>query len=55
MNHLDQVKEQLSREPKVLPIMKLSPEVKNIFDFKYDDFTLEGYDPHSAIKGEVAV
>ncbi|MBI3633614.1 MAG: thymidylate synthase [Candidatus Vogelbacteria bacterium] len=55
VNHLEQVKEQLSRETKALPIMRLNPEIKNIFDFKFDDFRLEGYDPHPAIKGEVAI
>ena len=54
-NHLDQTRLQLAREPKVLPLMKLNPEVKNIFDFKFDDFTLENYDPHPHIKAPVAV
>lgn len=54
-NHLDQVKLQLSREPRPLPKMIINPEIKSIFDFKYEDFTLEGYDPHPHIKGEVAV
>lgn len=54
-NHLDQVREQLSREPHQLPKMILNPEVKSIFDFKYSDFRLEGYDPHPAIRGQVSV
>lgn len=54
-NHLEQVKLQLSREPRQLPRMIINPEVKNIFDFKYEDFTLEGYDPWPAIKGVVSV
>ncbi|WP_408006225.1 thymidylate synthase [Pseudalkalibacillus sp. A8] len=55
LNHLDQVNLQLAREPRELPTMKINPEVKSIFDFKYDDFTLENYDPHPHIKGAVSV
>lgn len=54
-NHFDQVKLQLEREPRPLPVMKINPEVKDIFDFKYEDFTLEDYNPHPHIKGTVAV
>ena len=54
-NHLEQVRLQLTREPRSLPQMIINPEKKNIFDFEYDDFSLEGYDPHPHIKGEVAV
>lgn len=54
-NHIDQLKMQIARELRPLPQMILNPEVKSIFDFKYEDFTLEGYDPHPHIKGEVAV
>ncbi|MDE7135983.1 MAG: thymidylate synthase, partial [Muribaculaceae bacterium] len=54
-NHFEQVSEQLSREPRRLPRMVINPEVKSIFDFKYSDFTLEGYDPHPHIKAEVSV
>ncbi|PKP35978.1 MAG: thymidylate synthase [Bacteroidetes bacterium HGW-Bacteroidetes-15] len=55
LNHMEQVNLQLSREPRPLPKMIINPEVKSIFDFKFDDFTLEGYDPHPHIKGAVAV
>lgn len=54
-NHQEQIKEQLSRKPKPLPKMILNPDVKDIFDFKYDDFTLNGYDPHPLIRGKVAI
>ncbi|MBQ3606376.1 MAG: thymidylate synthase [Muribaculaceae bacterium] len=54
-NHFEQIQEQLSREPRKLPRMVINPDVKNIFDFKYEDFSLEDYDPHPHIKGIVAV
>ena len=54
-NHLDQCRLQLSREPRPLPQMRINPEVKDIFGFKYEDFTLENYNPHPHIKGEVSV
>jgi thymidylate synthase len=54
-NHFEQLELQLTREPKPLPKMILNPTIKNIFDFDFDDFTLEGYEPHALIKGNVAV
>lgn len=54
-NHLEQARLQLTREPRPLPTMKLNPDVKDLFAFKYEDFTLEGYDPHPHIKAEVSV
>ena len=54
-NHFEQVALQLSREPRPLPVMKINPDVRSIFDFRYEDFTLEGYDPWPAIKAPVAV
>lgn len=54
-NHVEQAKLQLSREPRKLPTMRINPEVKDIFGFKYEDFVLENYDPHPHIKAEVAV
>ena len=55
LNHVEQAQTQLAREPRPLPRMKLNPEVKDLFAFKYEDFTLEGYEPHPAIKAPVAV
>ena len=55
LNHIDQVKLQLTREPRPLPHMLINPEVKDIFSFHYEDFRLEGYDPHPHIAGKVAV
>ena len=54
-NHMEQLELQLSREPRKLPKMLLNPEIKDIFDFKFEDFTLVDYDPHPAIKGQVSV
>lgn len=54
-NHIEQVREQFSREPRALPTMKLNPNVKSIFDFKYEDFELTDYNPHPHIAGKVAV
>ena len=54
LNHLEQAEEQLSREPRKLPTMHLNPAVESIFDYKYEDFTLEGYDPHPAIKAPLS-
>lgn len=55
LNHLDQVREQLSRKPRTLPVMTLDPEVRDINDFKYEDFTLTGYDPWPVIKAPISV
>ncbi len=54
-NHLEQVRLQLSRKPRPLPVMRINPEVKDIFGFRYEDFTLENYNPHPHIKGEISV
>lgn len=54
-NHIEQVKLQLSREPRQLPTMKINPEIRSIFDFKYEDFKLEDYNPYDAIKADVSI
>jgi thymidylate synthase len=55
LNHLEQAREQLTRSPRPLPFMRLNPEVKDLFGFRYEDFTLVGYDPHPHIKAAVAI
>lgn len=55
LNHIEQARLQLTREPRKLPVMNINPDVKSIFDFKYEDFQLEGYDPHPHIKADVSV
>ena len=55
INHIDQVNEQLSRTPRALPTMKINPEIKSIFSFKFEDFKLEDYDPYPAIKAPIAI
>jgi thymidylate synthase len=55
LNHLEQADEQLSRTPRALPVMQLNPAVKDLFAFRYEDFTLQGYDPHPAIRAPIAV
>jgi len=54
-NHFDQAQLQLSREPRQLPVMRLNPDVTDLFAFTYDDFKLEGYDPHPAISAPIAI
>lgn len=55
LNHLDQVRLQLTRDPRALPQLRLNPDVKDIFAFDYSDISIEGYDPHPHIKGTVSV
>jgi thymidylate synthase len=55
LNHLEQAREQLARAPRTLPVMKLDPEVRDLFAFRYEDFRVEGYEPHPAIRAPIAV
>lgn len=55
LNHLEQAREQLARQPRALPTMRLNPAITDLFAFRYEDFTLEAYDPHAAIRAPVAV
>ena len=55
LNHLEQARLQLTREPKPLPVMRINPDVKDIFSFQFEDFQLEGYEPWPHIKAEVSV
>ena len=55
LNHTEQVDRQLARTPRPLPVMKINPDVKSVFDFRYEDFSLEGYDPWPSIKAPIAV
>jgi thymidylate synthase len=55
LNHLEQARLQLSRAPKKLPVLRLNPAVKDIFGFRFEDFSIDGYEPHPHIKAEVAV
>jgi thymidylate synthase len=55
LNHLDQAREQLARTPRELPVMRLNPEVRDLFAFRFEDFTLEGYDPAPLIRAPIAV
>ena len=54
-NHLDLVRQQLEREPRTLPTVRLNPDVKDIFGFTFDDVTFQGYDPHPAIRAKISV
>lgn len=55
LNHLDQAREQISRQPRAFPVLTINPRVRNIHGFRYEDFVIEGYDPHPAIKAPIAV